>query len=130
VGDSREGHVIELGLIDYGPGDLWHIRRTVAEVVARYRADRASDLALAVHEVAVNGLLHGSGRRRLEIRLEGRSLVFEVMDENGTENVPRVMSVPTTATAGRGLRLAERLSDGLDIEARGDLTRVRLFLNV
>ena len=106
------------------------IRRTVADIVARYRADRADDLALAVHEIVVNGLLHGSGRRRLEIRLEDRTLVFEVVDDDGTPSVPTVMSVPTTATRGRGLRLAEGLSDGLMIDCHADRTRVRLHLRV
>ena len=85
---------------------------------------------LAVHEVAVNSIVHGGGRGVLLIDETPDSLVFTVEDEDGTGSVPQLCTLDEQSTSGRGLWIAQQLSDRLTIEARPTRTRVGVHLRL
>jgi anti-sigma regulatory factor (Ser/Thr protein kinase) len=90
--------------------------------------DRVENAVLAVHEVAVNSIVHGAGRAVLIIHETADSLVFTIEDEDGTGSVPRMSAADELSTSGRGLWIAHQLCDGLTIEARPTHTRVGVRL--
>jgi len=92
--------------------------------------DRADNAVLAVHEVAVNSIVHGGGRGVLLIDETSDSIVFTVEDADGTGSVPQVQATVSEATSGRGLWIAQRLSDRLIIETRPTRTRVCVHLTL
>ncbi len=120
----------ELARIEFGPADLPALRAAVQRVASAYVPARAADVVLTVHEVAVNSLIHGGGHGCLCVHHTGNELVFDVHDDNGTPNAPAVQPLSADATRGRGLWLAERLTDELHIDTGPDATSVRLHLLV
>ncbi|GAB3883704.1 hypothetical protein GCM10028802_31770 [Terrabacter terrigena] len=104
------------------------MRNAVREVAEHYVPERVSDAMLAVHELAVNSIIHGGGHGVLRIDRTADSIVFTVEDSDGTSSVPRVSEPAGQATSGRGLLIAQRLSDRLTIESPPGHTRVRLHL--
>ncbi len=117
----------------FGPGVV--TLRTVRELVARHAAAaglgarQAAEVALAVHEVAANSLLHGGGRGTLRLWRDSGSLVCEVRD-SGHVRDPLVGRQRLTAeqTGGRGLWLANHLCDLVQLRSFADGTVVRLHL--
>ena len=124
TGESGLGHV------EFGPEDLRLVREAVRTVAEQHVPDRASDAMLAVHELAVNSIIHGGGHGVLRIDQTDDSLVFTVEDTDGTASVPSIGEPHGQATSGRGLLIAQRLSDRLTIEAPPGRTRVRLHLSL
>jgi len=120
----------ELARIEFGPADLPALRAAVEKVASAYVPSRAADVVLAVHEVAVNSLIHGGGHGCLCVHHTGDELVFDVRDDNGTRSTPAVQPLSVDATRGRGLWLAERLTDAIHIDTSPDATSVRLHLVV
>lgn len=120
----------ELGRVEFGPGDLRLVRELVRNIARERIPDRADNAVLAVHEVAVNSILHGGGHGVLHIDETADSLVFTVEDEDGTGGMPQVRPVDEQATSGRGLMIARQLSDNLTIEARPRRTRVGVHLKL
>ena len=120
----------ELGRVEFGPDDLRRVREIVRTIVGELIPDRADNAVLAVHEVAVNSIVHGGGHGVLLIDETADSLVFTIEDEDGTGSVPQLRTVDGESTSGRGLWIAERLSDRLTIEARPTRTRVQLHLSL
>jgi len=120
----------ELGRVEFGPDDLRRVREVVRSIAGELIPDRADNAVLAVHEVAVNSIVHGGGHGVLLIDETADSLVFTVEDEDGTGSVPRVRATDGEATSGRGLWIAQRLSDQLTIESRPTHTRVRVHLSL
>jgi anti-sigma regulatory factor (Ser/Thr protein kinase) len=120
----------ELGRVEFGPDDLRRVREVVRRIVVERIPDRADHAVLAVHEVAVNSIVHGGGHGVLRIDETSDSLVFTVEDDDGTGSVPQLSTPDGTATSGRGLWIAERLSDRLTIEARPARTRVQVHLRL
>ena len=118
----------ELGSVEFGSGDLRLVREVVRAVVEEHLPDRAADAMLAVHELAVNSIVHGGGHGVLHIEQTADALVFTVEDSDGTSSVPQVCKPAGQATSGRGLLIAQRLSDRLTIETLPRRTRVRLHL--
>ena len=118
----------ELGEVEFGPDDLRRVR-DVVRIIARDRIPgRVENAVLAVHEVAVNSIVHGGGRATLLIHETADSLVFTIEDEDGTGSVPQIGTVDELSTSGRGLWIAHQLSDELTIEARPRHTRVGVRL--
>ena len=103
--------------------------------VARHAADaglggtRASDLVLAVHELATNSLRHGGGRGTLRIWREPDALVCEVSD-GGRIDAPLVGRERPVGgrTDGRGLWLANQLCDLVQIRCFPTESVVRLHM--
>ncbi|GAA2037236.1 hypothetical protein GCM10009740_31200 [Terrabacter terrae] len=121
----------ELGCVEFGPDDLRRVREVVRTIAAERIPDRADNAVLAVHEVAVNSIIHGGGHGVLRIDETDDALVFTVEDEDGTGTVPQLVSAADhQATSGRGLWIAQRLSDQLVIDARPSHTRVRVHLSL
>ena len=120
----------ELGRVEFGPGELREVRDLVRSIVRERLPDRADDAVLAVHEVAVNSILHGGGHGVLHIDETADSLVFVVEDSDGTGTLPNVRPFAELATSGRGLLIAEQLSDRLTIDTRPRSTRVGVHLTL
>jgi anti-sigma regulatory factor (Ser/Thr protein kinase) len=120
----------ELGRVEFGPDDLRHVREVVRTIAGERIPDRADNAVLAVHEVAVNSIVHGGGRGVLLIDETSDSIVFTVEDADGTGSVPQVQATVSEATSGRGLWIAQRLSDRLIIETRPTRTRVCVHLTL
>ena len=89
--------------------------------------DRTEDLALAVHEVAVNSVEHGGGTGVLRTWEDERALVFEVRDAGRIEDplVGRRLP-PWDGDSGRGLWLVNQLCDLVQIRSGGSGTTVRI----
>lgn len=130
VGGPRDTGESGLSHVEFGPEDLRLVRETVRAVAERHVPERASDAMLAVHELAVNSIIHGGGHGVLLIDQTADSLVFTVEDSDGTSSVPRIREPAGHATSGRGLLIAQRLSDRLTIESPPGRTRVRLHLRL
>ena len=117
----------ELARIDFGPDDLEELRGAIERVVAEFvPATQVSELVLAVHEVALNSVLHGAGRGHVRVIHTGPELVFDIRDRDGSPTSPTVLAPTADSTHGRGLWIASHLSDGIAITAIPDQTSVRL----
>ncbi|MGO4597752.1 ATP-binding protein [Terrabacter sp. 2RAF25] len=130
MGGPKQTGESGLSHVEFGPEDLRLVRETVRAVAEQHVPERASDAMLAVHELAVNSIIHGGGHGVLLIDQTADSLVFTVEDSDGTSSVPRVREPAGQATSGRGLLIAQRLSDRLTIESPPGRTRVRLHLRL
>lgn len=91
--------------------------------------DRVDDLALAVHEVAVNSVLHGGGSGRLRMWRQPDALVCEIRDDGRLHDPLAGRKHPDdTLPRGRGLWMANQLCDLVQIRSTGHGTVVRLQL--
>jgi anti-sigma regulatory factor (Ser/Thr protein kinase) len=120
----------ELGRVEFGPNDLRRVREIVRTIAHDRIPDRADQAVLAVHEVAVNSIVHGGGHGVLRIDETADSLVFTVEDDDGTGSVPTVRPLDDESLSGRGLWIAQRLSDRLTIDALPTRTRVGVHLRL
>jgi anti-sigma regulatory factor (Ser/Thr protein kinase) len=120
----------ELARLDFGPDDLRRVREVVRSVMQDRVPDRVSDAEIAVHEVAVNSIVHGGGHGVLRVEATGQGLVLTVEDSDGTGSTPVVGEAGHQAVSGRGLWIAECLTDRLVIEATPARTRVRLHVDL
>jgi anti-sigma regulatory factor (Ser/Thr protein kinase) len=120
----------ELRRVEFGPHDLRQVREIVRAIAGERIPDRADNAVLAVHEVAVNSIVHGGGHGVLLIDETSDSLVFTVEDDDGTGSVPQVLALDDQSTSGRGLWIAQRLADRLTIEARPTRTRIGVHLTL
>jgi anti-sigma regulatory factor (Ser/Thr protein kinase) len=113
----------------FGEGDFSAVRRDVADHAssACVDADRCDDLVLAVHEVAVNSVRHGSGGGELRIWQEDRALVCEVRDRGLIADPMTGRSLPADdLVRGRGLWMANQLCDLVQVRSGPTGTTVRL----
>jgi anti-sigma regulatory factor (Ser/Thr protein kinase) len=121
------------GALAFGAHQLSRVRHFVADraELAGLPADRASDLVLAVSEVATNSVIHGGGHGTLRVWTENGSLMCEVRDD-GTFTDPLAGRVrPTPAQAdGRGLWLANALCDLVQIRSSRNGNVVRLHMAI
>jgi anti-sigma regulatory factor (Ser/Thr protein kinase) len=113
-----------------GLGGLRHRVRARAQSLGVEDAS-AADFALAVHEVAANSIRHGGGAGRVTLWEEDGVLVCEVSD-HGHFDAPFAGRVPPSKDGGggRGLWIAQQLSDLLQIRSVPDGTIVRLHLSL
>lgn len=117
----------------FGPGDLgW--ARSMAERHGRsagLRPERAEDLALAVHEVVTNSLVHGGGTGVLRIWREATAVVCEVADRGVLADPMVGRRTPAPGQeSGRGLWLANQLCDLVQVRSRDGRTVVRLRMEL
>ncbi|KQZ87690.1 hypothetical protein ASD62_19345 [Phycicoccus sp. Root563] len=89
--------------------------------------ERAADLALAVHEVAVNSVTYGRGTGELRIWTTRDALVCELRS-TGRIVDPMVGRLPPPADDenGRGLWMAHQLCDLVQVRSGPDGTAVRI----
>jgi len=111
-----------------GP-ELAPLRRLVSgrATAAGLGPDRASDLTLAVTEVATNSVRHGGGGGRLRIWQQPDAFVLEVTDRGHIADplVGRRMPAPW-ASGGRGVYLVNQLCDLVQIRSSPEGTTVRI----
>ena len=114
---------------DYASEELPRLRRLVADraLAAGFPADRAMDLALAVHELGTNSVRHGGGSGRLVWWEDEGSLVCEVRDAGRLEEplLGRVRPAED-AEGGRGLWIVNQLCDLVQIRSGEGANRVRI----
>ncbi len=90
-------------------------------------SERSADLALAVHEVAVNSIQHGSGRGVLRIWREAGALVCEIRDSGRITDPLVGRSMPAwDDESGRGLWMANQLCDLVQVRSGADGTTIRI----
>jgi anti-sigma regulatory factor (Ser/Thr protein kinase) len=113
----------------FGPADVMAVRREVREWAAAQGvgASRAADLALAVHEAAVNSIRHGGGRGVLRSWREDGAAVCEIADAGELRDPLAGRSLPVSESpSGRGLWLINHLCDLVQIRATASGAVVRM----
>jgi anti-sigma regulatory factor (Ser/Thr protein kinase) len=116
--------------------ELGALRNFVADTAAgtSLESERASDLVVAVNELATNSICHGGGEGRLRIWREDSSLLCEVSDSG---HIPlsarrnRYERPDPDALSGRGLWLVDHLCDDVQIDSSpgtGSSVRVHMRL--
>ncbi|GAA1894545.1 hypothetical protein GCM10009837_15680 [Streptomyces durmitorensis] len=92
---------------------------------------RLSDFVLAVHEVASNAVVHGGGKGRIHLAHTDEGLRCVITDSGLGPTRPKPCESATLPEAdeaenGRGLWLAQALTDHFDVTACAAGTRVTL----
>lgn len=100
--------------------DLARLRRCLGNTarLAGLAEPRRSEFVLAVHEVTGNAVQHGGGRGRTRLWYADGALCCRVTDDGpGLTDaaIPAGPSIPDFGEDGRGLWLAQELSDRLHI---------------
>jgi len=109
--------------------ELAAVRDRVAKRLWALGVDASTirDLVLAVHELASNSVQHGGGSGTLRLWAEDRFVLAEVEDRGRIADPLAGRVRPAADGArGRGLWLATRLSDLLQIRTSGDGSVVRI----
>jgi anti-sigma regulatory factor (Ser/Thr protein kinase) len=112
-----------------GAGDLTVVRDDVIAhaLSAGLSAERSSDLALAVHEIIVNSLEHGSGQGELRIWHEQDALICEVRDQGRIPDPMVGRRAPRWEDErGRGLWMANQLCDLVQVRSGEAGTTIRV----
>jgi anti-sigma regulatory factor (Ser/Thr protein kinase) len=107
------------------------LRQAVAQeaTAAGLGVERASDLVLAVNEVATNSLIHGGGAGRLQMWREGDVILCEVRDTGRLEDPLLGRSRPAAEeSAGRGLWLVNQLCDLVQMRSSAEGSTVRIHM--
>jgi anti-sigma regulatory factor (Ser/Thr protein kinase) len=109
--------------------NLAAVRDTVAGHAGALGIDgrRASELALAAHEIATNSLRHGGGRGFLRIWSEPEAMICEIRDSGHIKDplVGRELP-PPGQEGGRGVWLANQLCDLVQVRSSLAGTVIRL----
>lgn len=114
-----------------GADGLRQLRTEVLDslVAERVPDARHGDIALAVHEIATNAILHGGGWSRVQISADGRSWCCDVEDGGpGLDDPEPGTEEPGLSEGGFGLWIARHACDEFCIlPSRGGL-HVRLVV--
>ncbi len=119
---APEGAAAEL---QFTIDQLGSLRTFISAAAARtpLAGERASDLVLAVNELATNSICHGGGEGTLRVWRDERSLMCEVRDSGHIEDpdarLRRDRPSPD-AMSGRGLWLVDQLCDRVQIHSTAD----------
>jgi anti-sigma regulatory factor (Ser/Thr protein kinase) len=116
--------------------ELGWLRSFVSEAAARtpLADERASDLVLAVNELATNSICHGGGQGTLRMWREQETLLCEVRDGGHIVDAEARLAIDRPspeAMSGRGLWLVDHLCDRVQIrstEREGSAVRVEMQL--
>jgi anti-sigma regulatory factor (Ser/Thr protein kinase) len=117
----------------FSRGDLTSLRRDVAAwaVAQGVAAARASDLSLAVHEAAVNSVLHGGGHGVMRSWTADDAAVCEIADAGALHDPLAGRSLPPAgAGGGRGLWLINHLCDLVQIRGTQTGLVIRMHQHV
>lgn len=120
----------QVPVTDFGADDLAAVRLRVRGCAreAGLGEDRTADLVLAATELATNSVRHGGGGGQLRTWLESDALVVEVADRGHVADPLAGRRTPSlTAEGGRGLWLANQLSDLVQLRSGPGGTVVRVF---
>jgi anti-sigma regulatory factor (Ser/Thr protein kinase) len=114
------------------PGDLSEVRHRVQEVARRHEFDpgRGARLVLAVNEIVTNAISHGVPPATVTISVTERAFVVAVHDRGaGFSPTGTGTGAPSVDRVdGRGLWLAHRLCDRVDVRTVPSGTTVTLTL--
>ena len=92
---------------------------------------RTADLVLAENELATNSVTHGAGSGTLTLWAEDHSVICDVFDSGHLADPLAGRRRPDArATGGRGLWLANQLSDLTQLRRTTTGTRIRLHFCV
>ena len=112
---------------EFDSGTLYALRAAVQAHTGRagLPEDRASEVVLAVHELAANAVAHGAGHGRLRIWDLADVLSCEVVDGGPPDAASRAAEVtdPWPAEDGHGLWLVRQVADQLDLRSGSRGTR-------
>lgn len=115
----------------FGLAELAEVRRRVVAAAERVGMEslEVADLVTATSELAANSVMHGGGEGTLRLWCEDGSLLVEVEDR-GTIDEPLVgrLRPGISQEGGRGLWLANRLCDLVQIRSGAAGTTVRLHM--
>jgi anti-sigma regulatory factor (Ser/Thr protein kinase) len=111
---------------------------TTARAYALFQARRAGlpdnqahEVEVVVSELATNSVQHGGGRGTLRVWIADGQLVCELQDAGTiTDPLAGRRPVPDHAARGRGLLLANHLTDLVRIHTGADGTTVRVHVNL
>ncbi len=111
--------------------DIRELVRTAA-TAAGLPPGRVAEVVLAAHEVAMNAITHGRGRGAVRVWHDGDELVCEVEDRGpGIADPDTGVLAPNPAEPrGRGLWIARKLCESVEIEAADPGARVRLHVSL
>jgi anti-sigma regulatory factor (Ser/Thr protein kinase) len=115
--------------VEFAASDLSAVRRLVAEqaISAGLEPARTHEVVLAVHEVASNAVVHGSGKGELRVWAAGRELLCQV---SGSDPVkapfPGHLAPRLDTERGRGLWLARQLCELLELRVTLGRSLIRL----
>jgi anti-sigma regulatory factor (Ser/Thr protein kinase) len=113
----------------FNRASLRRLRTEVAVAALRcgIAADRTADLALAVHELGANSVLHGGGHGTLRLWREPGALVCEVADQGRMQDpLSGRLDVDYARVSGRGLWMVNHLCDLVQLRSSEAGTTVRL----
>lgn len=82
--------------------------------------DTGYDFVLAAHELATNAVRHGGGHGHLDLHLQDDILICEITDQGPAAGGLLVRLPAVDVAGGRGLWLAQELTDGLSLTRRLD----------
>ena len=110
----------------FGARDLQAVRALVRRraLLAGLPEERADDLVLGVHEIAVCAFAADEGPALLEVRTLAHWVVCEIREPGRPGPVPRLTD--PAVGPGRGRRLARALCD--DVRATAEGTAVRIAM--
>jgi anti-sigma regulatory factor (Ser/Thr protein kinase) len=115
------------------PGSLAALRRVVAAEAERHGMsdERVWDTVTAVHELAMNSVLHGGGRGVLRMWRTGHAMVCEVQDSGLIESalIGRTRPDPMS-TSGRGMWIVNQLCDLVQVRSWKHGTTVRVTMAI
>ena len=118
----------DVGPLVFTVDQLALVRGAVRGMLAGWDREQAADVVLAVHEVAVNSVVHGTGSGVLRAWVEGDELIFQIENRLNQATTPVVQTPTSDRPSGRGLWLASHLVDDLAIEVTADNAIVTLHL--
>jgi anti-sigma regulatory factor (Ser/Thr protein kinase) len=124
-----------------GPDDLARLRSRITRTArsAGIHADRIDRFVVAVHEIAANAIVHGVPPATVRITTTASAFVVTVHDQGSApgDRPPEHPSVrvptgppPLDRSNGRGLWLASRLSDRVEVRSDGEGTTVTLIMGL
>jgi anti-sigma regulatory factor (Ser/Thr protein kinase) len=115
-----------------GPLDVVHRFASARGEALGLGASRAEDLAIAVHELAINTVRHAGGRGVVLVWAEGGAVLCEVRDDGVIADPLAGRTTPTTEQeSGRGLWMVNQLCDLVSVRSlpgSGTTVRVRMAL--
>lgn len=112
--------------------NLGALRRFVARSAAAFGLDdtRVDELVVATNEVATNSVVHGGGNGELKMWAAPSAVTCEIRDEGWIrDSVSRRPAPATTAADGRGLWIAKKLCDRVEIRSTRAGSSVRLHMS-